>query len=201
MELLFVDACPRGAESRTLALAEHLLQILRESLPGLRVTPHCLRKMELKDISADRLARKEALCDLRIWDDPLTRTGADFQRADAVLIAAPYWDLSFPSVLKTWVENIWVRNLTFVYRNDQPVGMAGGKAAVYVTTAGSRMRDHDWGTLYIQDVMRTLGIPDFRTVAAEGLDLDGNDPAAILRDAMIRADEAARWLRSCLAEE
>ena len=25
MELLFVDACPRGAESRTLALAEHLL--------------------------------------------------------------------------------------------------------------------------------------------------------------------------------
>ena len=201
MELLFVDACPRGPESRTRMLAEHLLRKLREPLPGLRVTTHCLREMKLKDISAERLARKEALCDLRIWDDPLTRTGADFQRADAVLIAAPYWDLSFPSVLKTWVENVWVRNLTFFYREDRPVGLARGKAAVYVTTAGSWLRGHDWGTLYMEDVMKTLGIPDFRTVAAEGLDLEGNDPEAILQKALIQADEAARWLRSRLAEE
>ena len=201
MELLFVDACPRGPESRTRMLAEHLLRQLRESLPGLRVTTHCLREMKLKDISADRLERKETLCDLRVWDDPLTRTGADFQRADAVLIAAPYWDLSFPSVLKTWVENIWVRNLTFFYREDRPVGLARGKAAVYVTTAGSRLRGHDWGTLYMEDVMKTLGIPDFRTVAAEGLDLEGNDPEAILQKALIQADEAACWLRSRLAEE
>ena len=201
MELLFVDACPRGNESRTLMLADRFLRTLQSALPGLKVTPHCLRKMKLKDVNAERLAKKEALCDLHVWDDPLTRTGADFKRADAVVIAAPYWDLSFPSILKTWVENIWVRNLTFFYRDDKPVGLARGKAAFYITTAGSYTANHDWGTLYIEDVMKTLGIPEFLQVKAEGLDLEGNDSEAILGKALLQADKAALWLRSRLTEE
>ena len=201
MELLFVDACPRGNKSRTLMLADRLLRTLQSVLPGLEITTHCLRKMKLKDVNAERLAKKEALCELHVWDYPLTRTGADFQRADAVVIAAPYWDLSFPSILKTWVENIWVRNLTFYYRDDQPVGLANGKAAVYVTTSGSYLQGHDWGSLYIEDVMKTLGISAFLSVKAEGLDLEGNDPETILREALLQADEAAFWLRSRLTEE
>ncbi len=194
MELLLVDACPRGEASRTRRLAEGLLRSLRERLPGIAVTRHTLAEMELRDVNAERLALRESLCDARAWDHPLTRTGADFRRADAVIVAAPYWDLSFPSVLKTWVEHIWIRNLTFVYRDDLPVGLARGKAAVYVTTAGSRVAGHDWGTLYIEDVMHTLGIPEFRAVKAEALDLDGSDPEAILAAAARDAEDAAAWL-------
>ena len=201
MELLFVDACPRGEDSRTLALSRHLLDRLTRALPDLRVTTHCLREMGLRDVNAEHLAEKEALCDRQVWDAPLTRTGADFRRADAVLIAAPYWDLSFPSVLKTWVENIWVRNLTFVYRDDKPVGLARGRAAVYVTTSGSYMEGHDWGALYIEDVMKTLGIPEFLALRAEALDLDSSDPEAILAEARVRAGKAAAWLRGRLVEE
>ncbi len=201
LNLLFVDACPRGAESRTLALAEGLLARVRGALPGLGVTAHRLHGMRLPDVNAERLARREALCDARIWDDPLTRTGADFQRADAVVIAAPYWDLSFPSVLKTWVEHIWIRNLTFVYRDDRPVGLARARAAVYVTTAGSRTAGHDWGTLYIEDVLRTLGVRAFRAVKAEALDLDRSDPEAILAEARARVSEAADWLITTLAPQ
>ncbi len=201
MELLFVDACPRGAESRTLALAERLTARLRERIPSLRVTEHRLRERKPAGVDAARLREKEALCDARVWDHPLTRTGADFQRADAVVIAAPYWDLSFPSVLKTWVENIWVRNLTFVYRDDRPVGLARGKAAVYVTTAGSFTGGHDWGTLYIEDVMKTLGIPAFRAVKAEGLDLEAACPEAILARAGREAESAADWLADQWTEE
>ena len=207
MNLLFVDACPRAAESRTLALAEHLLARLKGAVPGLSVRTHCLRAMGLRGIDAGGLARREALCDRRAWEEEglpaedaaLLRTGLDFQRADALVIAAPYWDLSFPSVLKTWTENIWIRNLTFVYRHDKPVGLARGKAAVYVTTAGSFTAGHDWGTLYVRDVLRTLGVPAFRDVKAEGLDLDGADPEAILSLARTRAEEAADWLRDRLA--
>ena len=201
MELLFVNACPRGKYSRTLDLAEHLLQHLRENLPDLTVTRHDLPTMRLQSVSAHRLKRKEALCDKRDWNDPLTAIGADFQRADAVIIAAPYWDLSFPSILKTWVENIWVRNLTFFYRDDKPVGLAKGKAAIYVTTAGSYTANHDWGTLYIEDVMKTLGIPTFRAVKAEALDLDSSDPEAILTIARTDAESAADWLRERITEE
>ncbi|MBR5345810.1 MAG: NAD(P)H-dependent oxidoreductase [Clostridia bacterium] len=201
MELLFVNACPRGKDSRTLALAEHLLRHLQQKLPELIITRHDLPTMRLQPVNARRLKRKEALCDQRNWDDPLTAIGADFQRANAVIIAAPYWDLSFPSILKTWVENIWVRNLTFFYRDDKPVGLAKGKAAVYVTTAGSYTAKHDWGTLYIEDVMKTLGIPAFRAVKAEALDLLSSDPETILTIARTEAESAADWLRKRLTEE
>ncbi len=194
MELLFVDACPRRRESRTLSLARYMLGKLAEQCPDLVCTTHCLAEMGLKDISARRLKRREALCDRMDWDDPLIRTGRDFRKADAVVIAAPYWDLSFPSVVKTWVENIWVRNLTFVYRQDKPVGLARGKAAVYLTTSGSPIAGHDWGTAYIEDVMHTLGIPGFLSVKAEGLDLDGADVGGIMEKARADAAAAAGWL-------
>lgn len=200
MKLLFVDACPRGEASRTLALAGTLLNDVRWRLPGMEIALHRLADMDLRSVDAGRLAEKEALCDRCAWDHPMLRPAVDFQTADAVLIAAPYWDLSFPSVLKIWVENIWVRNLTFEYRDDQPVGLAGGRAAVYVTTSGSRMDGHDWGTLYVRDVMRTLGIGAFRAVKAEGLDLENADPDRLLREARKDAEDAAAWLAGLLAQ-
>ncbi|MBR4459325.1 MAG: NAD(P)H-dependent oxidoreductase [Clostridia bacterium] len=198
MELLYVNACPRGEVSRTRRLAEALLARLKTALPDLTVTVHDLPSMGLRDVSAARLAEKEDLCDAHAWEDSSLRAGRELQRADAVLIAAPYWDLSFPSVLKVWVENIWVRNLTFVYRDDRPVGLVSGRAAVYLTTAGSRTAGHDWGTLYIEDVLRTLGIPEFLAVKAEALDLAGSDTEKIMGRGLADAVRAADWLAARL---
>ena len=39
---------------------------------------------------------------------------SQFQQADEIVIAAPYWDLSFPAILKLYLENIYV---TGVFRN------------------------------------------------------------------------------------
>lgn len=178
--ILFVDACPRRGESRTLMLAESLLSELRRHLPDVQITEQRLPDMHLASVDAATLAYKESLCDRHHWDDPLIAPALAFQQADAVIIAAPYWDMSFPSILKVWVENMYVRNLTFCYRNDQSVGLVKGKVCAYVTTAGSPIGEHDWGTAYIRDVMHTLGIPGFHTLKAEALDLASSDPEAIL---------------------
>ena len=190
-ELLFVDACPRGPRSRTLALAKAFLARLSQHLPDLRIRRHTLTEMNLQPSEAAWLIRKDTLCDRRDWTDERFEAALAFRRADAVVIAAPYWDLSFPAILKTWVENIWVRNLTFVYQEDQAIGLACGKAAVYITTSGSFLAGHDWGTAYIRDVMTTLGIPVFESLAAEGLDLLSSDPERILAGAMDEVGKAA----------
>ena len=194
MKVLFVDACPRREESRTLALAQHFVSQLRALQPELSLTVHCLPEMGLTGINRDTLQRKEALCDARCWSDPLLHAGRDLSEADAAVIAAPYWDLMFPSILKVWIEHIWVRNLTFVYRNDKPVGLLRAKYAVFLTTAGSRLQWHDWGTLYLEDVLKTLGVPRFYRIAAEGLDLEGADPGALLGKAMAEAEALASAL-------
>ena len=106
MELLFVNSCPRGDASRTLHLARAFLEEFKACRPDVKIAEHNLAQMHLKPIDMDALALREPLCDARAWEHPFLQAAVEFQRADAVVFAAPYWDLSFPSMLKVWVENI-----------------------------------------------------------------------------------------------
>ena len=194
MKLLYVNACVRGRESRTARLAEAFLRAFTALRPDVEVIAQALPDMNLLPIDAATLARKEALCDRHAWDDPFLQAAVAFQDADAVLVAAPYWDLSFPSQLKVWVENVYVRNLTFRYEDDRCIGLCRGRESVYITTAGSPIGEHDWGAGYIRAVLNMLGIPGFTSIGAEALDLDGRDVEGILRDAERHAEDAARAL-------
>ena len=42
----------------------------------------------------------------------------DFAEADVIVVAAPYWDLSFPSILKVFFEHINVLKLVFDYSDN-----------------------------------------------------------------------------------
>lgn len=194
MNILFVNACIRGEDSRTLRLAKAFLRALEAAAPGVCITEHNLPAMGLTPVDAQTLARKETLCDARAWNDELFAPAVAFQQADAVVIAAPYWDMSFPSMLKIWVEHMYVRNLTFHYVNDQSVGLCKGGEAVYITTAGSPIGPYDWGTGYVRDVMKVLGIPGFACIKAEALDLAGRDVQAIMQDACTQAEAQGRAL-------
>lgn len=194
MKLLFVDACPRREASRTLRLARVFTEELARACPRLEIARHCLPAMALRPEDAETLALKEALCDRQDWEHPLLRVGRELRQADAVVVAAPYWDLSFPSMLKVWVEHAYVRNLTFRYEADRCVGLCRGREAAYITTAGSPIGPEDWGTGYIRAVLRTLGNPGFISVRAEALDLEGRDAEAILLEAEHTARREAQWM-------
>ncbi len=191
-KMLFVNACPRKEASRTLKLASSFLDHFRTE--DWEIIEQDLTEMHLQSVDMQTLEMKEALCDAQAWNDSFFRYALQFQQADMVVIAAPYWDLSFPSILKVWVENMYVRNLTFHYVNDQCVGMCKGTEAVYVTTAGSPIRDNDWGALYMKAVLQALGIANFTSIRAEGLDLDGNDAQALMQEAMANAASVAQTL-------
>lgn len=193
-EILVVNACVRGEESRTERLMRAFVEALCAQLPGARVTVQDLPSMGLQPVDRETLSRKERLCDAFAWDDPYLAPAAAFQHADAVVIAAPYWDMSFPAILKIWVENMYVRNLTFRYVDDKPVGLCRGQEAVYITTAGSPVGENDWGTGYIRAVMSMLGILHFSAIKAEALDMAGSDVEAIVAAAEKRAVEAAKEL-------
>lgn len=191
-KLLFVNACPRGNESRTLQLAHAFLQ--EADARQWEIITQDLNTMGLRSVDAATLAVKEPLCDAKAWDHPLFRHTLEFQQADMVVIAAPYWDLSFPSILKVWVENMYARNLTFHYEDDQCIGMCRGTEAVYIATSGSPIRENDWGAGYIKAVLHELGIQSFTAIKAEGLDLVGNDAQQIMKDAQMETVRTARKL-------
>ena len=187
-EVLFIDACPRGAESRTLRLAGAFLEALRAGQPEARVKPLCLNDLSLLPLDGTSLAMREALIAAGETEHSLFEPARLFRNADLIVVAAPYWDYMFPASLKTLIEHLCVRTVTFDYVNDRPVGYCRAEKLVYITTAGGYIGDNDWGYRYMSAVCgELLGISSFERISCEGLDIAGNDPEALLEEAGVRA--------------
>ena len=107
--ILLIDACVRSC-SRTRALAEHLLDRL-----GGTVTRLALCETELPTLDEARLDWRMDCCAQQNFEDAYFDYAKQFAAADVIVIAAPFWDGSFPAVLKSYLENVSVAGVTFRY--------------------------------------------------------------------------------------
>ena len=185
MKTLFVNACVRSA-SRTRRLADHLLEKLGDEVEELN-----LEREGLQPLNNEVLERKTELFNNGQFDDPYFKTARRFREADRIVIAAPYWDLSFPSMLKVFVENICCVGLTFAYdEHDEPYTLCKAKEFYYVTTAGGKMVEPDHGYEYIKSVFENFfGIKEGHLIKAEMLDIIGYDVEEILKETIRKMDE------------
>ena len=182
MTTLFVNACVR-AESRTLRLARAVLARLdgpvEEVVPGHRPP-------------ADEawLQARDRLLARGLTDHPMFCPARQFAAAERIVIAAPYWDLSFPAALKGYFEQINVPGITFRYiPQGTPESLCRARALYYVTTAGGAFVPTEYGFGYVKALAQSFyGIREVRLIQAAGLDLDGADPEAILAQTIAALD-------------
>ena len=122
------------------------------------------------------------------FSDPIFAPAKQFASAERIVIAAPYWDLSFPAALKQYLEKVNVPGVTFYYTPEGfPRGLCRAKELVYVTTAGGAYVPEDFGFGYVKALAEGFyGIRNVRLVQAVGLDIEGADPERILRECMER---------------
>ena len=108
-----------------------------------------------------------------------------FASADEIVVAAPFWDLSFPASLKQYFEQINVVGITFRYTSGGiPQGLCRASKLTYITTAGGEFFPPEYGFGYIDALARNFyGIKNTRLIKATGLDVDGADVEAILNRA------------------
>ena len=177
--ILFINACVRQA-SRTRRLADCLLTKLNRPY-----TEVCLQKVAFPAVDEAFLDRRDSLIRGKAFDAPMFALARQFAEADEIVIAAPYWDLSFPASLKRYMEQINVVGITFRYTEQGvPVGLCRAGRLFYVTTAGGGYVPEHFGFGYIKALAQSFyGIPDVRLIQAVGLDLESADTAAILRSA------------------
>ncbi len=177
--LLLIDACVRGKESRTRRLAQAFL-------PD-EFSEVVLEKENLQPLNLAGLEQRNRLLDEGRLDDPLFRYAHQFSQADLIVIAAPYWDLAFPALLKCYLEKIMVNGITFRYAEDgRPVGLCRAEKLIYVTTSGGYIGEFNLGYTYIQALAAMLGISRTEFAGAEGLDIWGNNPETILQQAILK---------------
>ena len=185
--LLFINACVRGKDSRTLQLAEQLLESIREENKkdmAFRIEEIRLSTENLLPFNYERLQRRDELLANGIMSDTMFDYANAVAQADMLVIAAPYWDMSFPSTLKIFFEAASVVGITFSYAEDgRPVGLCQAQDMYYVTTSGGYIGDCNFGFEYVNALCKLYGIEHSHFVSAQGLDLEGADVAAIMEQA------------------
>ena len=174
--LLFLNACVRK-DSRTRRLADRLLAVLGEPVTELRLT-------EAVFPAADEafLQKRDRLLAERKFDDPMFALARQFAEADEIVIAAPFWDLSFPAALKAYLEQINVVGVTFRYTPEGiPEGLCRAKRLYYVTTVGGDYFPREYGFGYVEALAKMFyGIPEVELIHATGLDIVGAPVEEIL---------------------
>ena len=183
--ILFINACVRD-ESRTKILADHLLSKLDDT-----VTEERLSDLNFPVGDEDFLYMRDHLINSGNFSHPLFKSAQQFASADTIVIAAPYWDLSFPASLKHYLEQINVVGITFRYSDDGvPVGLCKAKSLYYVTTAGGFYTPSEYGFGYVKELAQSFyGIPDVELIQASGLDINGADVNEILLECQHRIDK------------
>ena len=165
-KLVVIDACIRGEESRTRRMAEPILETLAKRY---EITRFDLTKMPMEPLTpatyAERVAGK-----VPEWAMEAAKTVAE---ADRLVVVAPFWDMSFPAVVKVFFEHISLFDVTFTDNGRSCVGLCKCEKVMYITTRGMNIPTGDsreQGTSYLQALSRLWDLGTVLTVAAWNMD-------------------------------
>lgn len=130
-------------------------------------------------------------------DHPMLRYAYQFLNADKYVIAEPLWNLGVPAVLKAYIDYVCINSVTFKYTAEGPVGLCTGKRAVNITTRGGEYSSGpaaqwEMGDRYLKTIFGFMGITDYTTLAANQLDVYGQDVEVVVEKYIQKAQELAK---------
>jgi len=171
-KLVVIDACVRQDQSRTWRIAEPIVDALMKRY---ETTVYHLPEMEYIVPLNPGTFWDRSNGETPQWAIDCARTIAD---ADRILIAAPFWDMSFPAVLKAFIEQTSLYDITFADNGKECVGLCKCEKVIYITTRGMDIQTGDpreQGSPYIKALSALWGLGEVLVLAASGMDYAGED--------------------------
>ena len=128
-----------------------------------------------------------------------------FVAADKYIFVTPFWNFSFPPIMKAYIDAICVAGKTFKYTEQGPVGLLTEKKAVHIQARGGvyaepPMSDLEFGHRYLATIMNFFGVPSFEGVIVEGHNQFPDRAAEIKAEAIERAKDAAKRFAAPVAQ-
>ena len=181
--LLFINACIRGRQSRTWRIAAPLIEKLRTryhvetidvcALGWTAVGPDAFRDR------GEGIFRHDVLNFAQM-------TAA----ADRIVIAAPFWDMSFPAALKVFFEQISLPGYTFDDGATRCIGRCRCEKVLYITTRGMDIRTGDpleQAVPYLKALSFLWGLGEVTCLSCENMDyISEEEREARIRQAVTR---------------
>ena len=127
-KIFYVDACLRTG-SNTKKIADAIIAKLAEryEIETVRLSENTFPIVN-NDILNDRANG--------IVPEEYVEMAKKLAAADRLVIAAPFWDMSFPSALKVFLENMSLFNVTFGSNEKECYGLCKAEKVLYITTRG-----------------------------------------------------------------
>ena len=167
MKLVVINACVRQADSRTLRIAEPIIEALAKRYEIIR---YDLPEMEGIVPLTPALFAERGNGIIPSWALEAARAVA---AADRILIAAPFWDMSFPALLKCFFEQTSLFDITFSDNGKTCIGLCKAPQVLYVTTRGMDIATGDpceQATPYMKALGCLWNLGEITTIAATNMD-------------------------------
>ncbi|MGE4214649.1 MAG: FMN-dependent NADH-azoreductase [Anaerotignaceae bacterium] len=194
---MVVNSCVRGKEkSRSKRIADAFLTQIKAVDGEAHITEVDLMQINPPYMTYLNFEQREKLIEEQNFQSPIFSLAKQFSAADRIVIAAPFWEYSFPAILKAYIENVSVCGITFAYNEKGSVGLCKAKKMMYITTRGGIVcnSQDEWlenGARYLKAMCNMYGIKEFDVIDAQGLDIWGVDTQELVSQAINTAKTKA----------
>ncbi len=187
------NAKPEG-QSRTFKISDSFIDEYKKINPGDEITTLDLYKENINFLKGEDLGTVFGPKNEESRNHPILKYAYQFAEADKYVIAAPMWNLSVPSILKAYIDYISIVGISFKYTAEGAVGLLENKKAVYVASRGGSYAEtpYEMDGIYLRGILGFFGVKDIQTIAAEKLDVQGQDVEKIVGEVINKAKEIAK---------
>ena len=175
-KVLYIKANIKNeGESRTFKVSDSFVEEYKKNNPEDQIITLDLYKENIDFLRADDLGKLFGPKDEESKNNSILKYAYQFADADKYIIAAPMWNLSFPAILKAYIDYVSVSGITFKYTAEGPVGLLNNKKAVHIVSRGGGYDNspYEMGDRYLRTILGFFGIKDIETIAIDNLDVIG----------------------------
>lgn len=182
--VLFIDACPRSS-SKTKKMAEEYVLGIDDVIDKIN-----LFDMSIPALDERAMGERESAAKVEDRSYPSVAMALQFVSAEKIVIAAPYHNFSYPSILISYLETIMIEGITYISDgNGRFRGLCNAKEVIVVSSSD------DEGSNYQFEYLRTVltkifGIPkvahpDVKEEIPDIIDLEALNNVMVVDDSKI----------------
>lgn len=200
--ILYITANPNSEEkSYSMAVGNAFIEHYKKENPTDKVIHLDLFKENIPQIDSDVFSGWGKLAQGILFEDleqveknkiaRLSELNEQFIHADKYVFVTPFWNFSYPPVMKAYLDSVSVAGKSFKYTTDGvPVGLLINKKALHIQARGGFysegiMADLELGNKHLKTMMNFFGVPSFEEIIVEGHNKE-IDQAQEIKEAAIK---------------
>ncbi|MDQ0780983.1 FMN-dependent NADH-azoreductase [Chryseobacterium sp. W4I1] len=174
--ILNIQTSISGENSVSNKLSQVVINQLLDKNPESKVTVRDLAlnpipHLEIHHFSASRIPDEEKNDEQKEASKYSKEALKEIQEADIIVIGVPFYNFTFPSTLKSWIDSIAVAGKTFSYADGTPKGLLENKK-LYLNFAVGGIYEN--GLIenmehYLRTLFGFIGITDVEVFKSQGM--------------------------------